>query len=295
MSVLRIALLQLAACGTDQAANLRKGLETCRQAKELGADIALFPEMWNIGYTRYDGGALEARRAWQAQAVGPDSDFVWQFRQLARELEMAIGITYLEAWPGAPRNSVSLIDGRGTVLMTYAKVHTCDFFAMELGCTPGAGFCVCQLETGAGPVQVGAMICYDREAPESARILMLKGAELVLTPNACGLDDRRINQFGARAFENAMAVAMANYAEPQQNGRSVAFGADGNLLVLADQAEGIYLADLDLDQVRAYRAKTVWGNAFRRPHRYALISSQEVEQPFVRSNADGEPFDRSRR
>jgi N-carbamoylputrescine amidase len=164
-----------------------------------------------------------------------------------------------------------------------------------LGCTPGTDFYVCRLETAAGPVQVGAMICYDREAPESARILMLKGAELVLTPNACGLDDRRIYQFGTRAFENAMAVAMANYADPQQNGRSIAFGADGNLLVEADRSEGIHFADLDIDEVRAYRAKTVWGNAFRRPHRYGLLVSQEVDEPFLRNNADGEPFDRSKR
>jgi N-carbamoylputrescine amidase len=295
MGTLRIALLQMAARGIDQEANLRKGLAFCQRAKALGADIALFPEMWNIGYTRYDAAEPGVRQAWQAHAVGRDSAFVRQFRELARELGIAIAVTYLEAWPGAPRNSVSLIDGCGQILMTYAKVHTCDFHTMELGCTPGSEFAVCQLETPVGPVQVGAMICYDREAPESARILMLKGAELVLTPNACGLDDRRINQFGTRAFENAMAVAMANYAEPQQNGRSVAFGADGTLLLEADQAEGIYLADLDLEKLRAHRAKTIWGNAFRRPHRYRLLCSPEVGQPFVRRNADGELFDRTKR
>jgi predicted amidohydrolase len=295
MSVLRIALLQLTACGTDQGANLHKGLTSCRHAKEIGADIALFPEMWNIGYARYDAGTPGAREAWQAHAVGVDSDFVQRFRELAKELEMAIAITYLEAWPDAPRNSVSLIDGRGEVLMTYAKVHTCDFHTMELGCTPGEDFHVRQLETAAGPVQVGAMICYDREAPESARLLMLKGAELVLTPNACGLDDRRINQFGARAFENAIAVAMANYAAPQENGRSVAFAADGTLLLQAGQTEGIHVVELDLDEVRTYRAKTVWGNAFRRPHRYTLLCSRKVNEPFIRRNADGEPFERSRR
>jgi len=38
------------------------------------------------------------------------------------------------------------------------------------------------------------MICFDREQPESARILMLKGAESILTPNACGLDELRLDQ-----------------------------------------------------------------------------------------------------
>jgi len=47
---LNIALLQLAACGNDQQANLEKGGSYCREATRMGADIALFPEMWNIGY-----------------------------------------------------------------------------------------------------------------------------------------------------------------------------------------------------------------------------------------------------
>lgn len=47
---------------------------------------------------------------------------------------------------------------------------------------------------------------------------MLKGAELILTPNACTLEDHRIGQFKARAFENMAGLAMTNYAAPQQNG-----------------------------------------------------------------------------
>ena len=48
---MRIALLQLVSHGTDREANLLAGLEACREAKILGADLALFPEMWSIGYT----------------------------------------------------------------------------------------------------------------------------------------------------------------------------------------------------------------------------------------------------
>ena len=54
MTSVKVALLQMAACGNDRVANLEKGEAFCRQAKERGADIALFPEMWNIGYTFYD-------------------------------------------------------------------------------------------------------------------------------------------------------------------------------------------------------------------------------------------------
>ena len=50
-------------------------------------------------------------------------------------------------------------------------------FDVERHLTPGDGFHVAELDTAEGPVKVGAMICYDREFPESARILMLQGAE----------------------------------------------------------------------------------------------------------------------
>jgi predicted amidohydrolase len=67
------------------------------------------------------------------------------------------------------------------------------------------------------------MICFDREFPESARILMLKGAEVILTPNACEMEDNRICQFKTRAMENMVGVALTNYASPQENDHSCAF------------------------------------------------------------------------
>ena len=293
MGVVTVALLQMTACGDDQEANLAKGETFCRRAGELGADIALFPEMWNVGYSFPDPAQPDGCERWLAQAVGQDGRFVTRFRELARELGMAIALTYLERWPGAPRNSVSVIDRHGEITMTYAKVHTCDFDA-EAAFTPGEDFYVCALDTGGGEVKVGAMICFDREFPESARILMLKGAELILTPNACRLEANRIGQFRARAYENMVGVAMANYAAPQENGHSVAFDAvafDANedavetLIVEAGEGEGVYPAEFDMDRIRAYRESEVWGNAFRKPSRYGILTSADVEPPFVRASA----------
>jgi hypothetical protein len=65
--------------------------------------------------------------------------------------------------------------------------------------------------------------------------------------------------------------------------------------LLVGQAEGACFVDVDLSETRAYRATTTWGNAFRRPHRYALLCSPRVEEPFLAKNGDGEPFERSRR
>jgi N-carbamoylputrescine amidase len=294
MKAVKVALLQMTGCGHDRTAALAKGEAFCRRARALGADIALFPEMWSVGMQFFDPRRAGAREAWQAQAVSRDDPFIRHFQSLARELQMAIALTYLEAWSGAPRDSVSLIDRRGEIRLTYAKVHTCEF-DVEAALTPGDAFPVCALETAEGEVQVGCMICYDREFPESARLLMLAGAELILTPNACTLDAHRLGQFKARAFENMVGVAMANYAAPQNNGHSVAFDAvaypvpDGEardtLIIEAGESEDVSVAMFDLNSIRAYRERETWGNAYRRPRLYGLLTATEVQPPFVRPGA----------
>ena len=323
MHRLTIALLQMTACGSDQDANRDKGAEFCRQARLMGADIALFPEMWNVGYPPFDSvrpnsgniwrspGVWQAteqsapvidpdvRHRWQARAISRDSDFVRRYQALARELDMAIGLTYLERWEGAPRNVLSLIDRHGEIILTYAKVHTCAFDEPEASTTPGDDFYVAELDSAQGPVQIGAMICFDREFPESSRVLMLKGAEIILTPNACELDQNRLQQFRTRALENMVGVAMTNYAAPQQNGHSVAYhpmayGQDGTrrdlLVVEAGEDEGIHLATFDLDALRAYRRREVYGNAFRRPEAYGTLTSPAVDEPFVRVDITGRRY-----
>lgn len=138
------------------------------------------------------------------------------------------------------------------------------------------------------------MICFDREFPESVRILMLRGAELVLTPNSCELEANRIGQFRARAYENMDGIAMANYAAPKDNGHSVAFDpiafegderSRNTLVIEAGESEGVTIAEFDMDKLLAWREHKVWGNAFRKPSRYSLLTLLEVEPPFVRADA----------
>lgn len=287
MSILNIALLQITSNGEDVQANLAKGEGFCRQARRLGADIALFPEMWNVGYTFFNPEKPEERDQWMQKAIDQQSSFFQHFVELARSLYMAIGLTYLERWDDKPRNTISLIDRYGQVPLTYAKVHTCAWDA-EKALTPGNEFPICALDTAIGEINIGAMICFDREFPEAARLLMLKGAEIILTPNACELEINRLSQFRARAFENMVGLAMANYAAPQSNGHSlaldgIAFDDQENsrdmLLVQAGEDEGIYLARFDIERLRAYRKKEVWGNAYRRPKLYTGLSKGQVKPP----------------
>ena len=290
---LKIALLQIAP-GDSLQENLDKGRTACRQAKSRGADIALFPEMWSNGYRLYDSPA----EVWMQEAIPADGAFVQVFRSLARELDMAIGVTLLEAWPGAPRNTLVLFDRRGERKLTYAKVHTCDF-DVERNLTPGDGFFVTELDTAAGPVQVGAMICFDREFPESARILMLQGAELILTPNACPMERNRLGQLRGRAYENMLAIATCNYPAgvPDCNGGSTLYdgvaylpdqpGSRDMCVLQAGSEPGIYITKLDLAQLRRYRETEAHGNAFRRPKLYTALTDTAIRPPFVREEYRG--------
>lgn len=279
MNSFKVALLQILPENSLED-NLAKGFKYCRQAKSMGADLALFPEMWSVGYNI----PVEPDRLCET-AIAADSDFVAAFCTLARELDMAICITYLEKYDPLPRNSLCLFDRHGSRVLSYAKVHTC-VFGSECNLTPGDDFFTAELDTSEGNVKIGAMICYDREFPESARILMLQGAEIIIVPNACPMEINRISQLRARAYENMVGIATANYpiGQPDCNGHSTAFdgiayvpGLDSSrdtLIIEAGEREGVYIADFPMAELRDYRSREVQGNAYRRPARYGLLTAE---------------------
>ena len=189
---INIAFLQILP-GKNLNENLIIGKKACIEAKEKGADIALFPEMWSDGYyLPQEEGDIELL------AIKKDSDFINEFRELAAKLQMAIGITFLEAHDNKPLNSVVLFDRSGKEVLHYSKVQICAF-DLEKVLSGGDDFYVADLDYGRGMVKIGSMICFDREFSESARILMLKGAELILAPNACPIEINRLSALRTRA------------------------------------------------------------------------------------------------
>ena len=283
---LTIAFLQLLPAGSLMG-NLEKGIEACRQAKEKGADIAIFPEMWSCGYAfPHDEASL------REYAVSCDNVFVKRFSELAEELDMAIAVTLLEQHEPKhepkPRNTVCLFDRHGKLQYRYSKVHICDFGEADDEGVLDAGdaFFTADLDTKDGIIKVGSMICYDREFPESARILMLKGAELLLVPNACPMELNRLAQLRGRAYENMLAIATCNYPAPHPdcNGHSTLFdgvvylpelsGSRDTCVFEAEEGEGVYTAELDVDMLRKYRLREVWGVRNRRPELYGEISDK---------------------
>ncbi len=276
----KIALLQLLP-GKTINEQLEIGHNACMKAKALGADIALFPEMWSCGYS-----IVQDAKLLDETAVTAESDFVQSFGRLASELKMAIAVTFLEKHDPKPLNSAVLFDLNGNTVLHYSKVHTCDF-DLEKMLSCGEDFYTAELETKNGKVKTGFMICFDREFPESARCLMLKGAEVILAPNACPMEINRLAALRTRAYENMLAVATCNYpaGQPDCNGHSTVFdgiawlsdeeGSRDMCILEANDKEGIFTAEIDMDMLREYRRNEVMGNKYRHPDKYGILTQND--------------------
>lgn len=297
MNRLTLAVVQHNCRYPDHEKNTKTGLQYVKEAKTLGADIVLFPECFITAYafpdiveTKLPAEEIEKHPdflAWYEAALEDDSRYLKQFQEIAKELSIGIVITAFTKGKSHPQNSAYVIDKKGEVILKYSKVHTCDF-SSERMLESGTEFKVCDFEG----VRLGIMICYDREYPESARVLMMKGAEIILVPNDCTTMEPRLQVLSTRAYENMVAIAMAN--PPGDNaGCSCAYSpiiwdregnAIENTIMRADaKTQGIFLADFEIDQIRAYRSREMMGNTFRKVNAYQELLNQEVKEPFIRT------------
>lgn len=276
---MKIAVLQKKSLNRQLSRSTEIVLETMKEAAEKGADILLLPEAFLTGYELPMGN----------EEALPDNDpHLREICKAAKELQLGVVVTAITKGPKKPQNSAYVVDKTGTVLMKYSKVHTCDF-ADEACLESGGAFSVCDFHG----VKLGIMICYDREYPESARVLMLKGAEIILVPNDCGAMKPRLCALSTRAYENMVGIAMAN-PNGENAGNSCAFSPicwdeDGNcvdnvLLMADDVTEGLYYAVFDMDAIRSYRENEMMGNTFRKVKAYDLLLSDTIAYPFLRDN-----------
>lgn len=282
----KVALLQLDAINNSDE-SLIKGIEACKKAKKLGADIAVFPEMWNIGYEMPNDNI----NIWMQKAISENDNYLLRFKKLAEEINMAIAITFLEKTDDLPKNSIIIYDRFGNKILKYSKVHTVDF-KMEKYTKPGTDFYVSELDYEGGKVNIGSMICFDRDFPESARILMLKGAEIILVPNACFMSKIRLEQLKVRAYENMVGIITVNYST--NGGKSSAFSpivrdknkreVNSEILVM-NEKENIQIVEFNLNEIRNYRKRETLGDAYRKPSLYNYINEEHIKEPFIKEDS----------
>ena len=278
---LKVAMVQYDANEPNIDFNTKVAMKYIKEAKKSGAGIVLFPECFLTAYCCPDIVEellpLEELEndsefiGWCNSAVTEEEEHVLQIRKLAKELQIGVVITAFTKGEKYPQNTAFIIDRNGDIILKYSKVHTCDF-DWERYLESGQEFKVCKFDG----VNIGVMICYDREYPESARELMLQGAEIIFNPNCCGGMEPRLKALSVRAMENMVGVAMANPPAPGM-GRSAAFNPmvwdengevlDNTIIVAEEFFEGIVYAEFDIDVIRKYRENEDLGK-FRKPRAY---------------------------
>jgi predicted amidohydrolase len=217
--------------------------------------------MYSNGYSRFDPTEPGAIERWQQAAHSPDGNFIERFREAARTYRIHVVATFLEAANSKPFNSALLIDPNGRTVLHHRKVHICDFDTPESACDRGNRFDVADIQTAAGSVKLGLMICMDREFARAAGSLSFAGAEIALVPNCCNLatdpvvGDVRIAQMRGRAFETVIGIAVANYPKPRCDGHSFATDPRGVVIAMADVSTGLTLAEFDLPSIRKTRSE----------------------------------------
>jgi N-carbamoylputrescine amidase len=180
MSHVRVAATQMQ-CASDRDENIAKAESLVKAAATQGAQIILLQELFEALYFCQ----VEQPQFFQLAAALEESLTVRHFAQLAKRLGVVLPISFFERRNQACYNTVAVIDADGTILGRYRKTHIPDGpgYEEKYYFNPGdTGFRVWPTRFGA----IGVGICWDQWFPETARCLVLRGAEILFFPTAIG-------------------------------------------------------------------------------------------------------------
>jgi N-carbamoylputrescine amidase len=262
MTMLTVAALQLA-FSDDVQENIAAVSELVREAAGKGAQVILPPELFEGHYfcrVEDEGLFTRAKPTEQHPAV-------IAMRALAAELGVYIPTSFFEADGPHHYNSLAMIDPKGAIMGVYRKSHIPDGpgYEEKFYFRPGnSGFKVWPTPQAT----LGVGICWDQWYPETARAMMLMGAEILFFPTAIGnephdpeLDTSRMWQRAmvGHSVSNVVPVVAANRigTEDGQTFYGHSFIADerGDYLASFGREEtGVLVATLDLDRVKRHRA-----------------------------------------
>jgi N-carbamoylputrescine amidase len=275
-----VAALQTSYASEDIQANIDKTVALIREAAAKGAQVILPSELFQGPYF-----CVSQEEKWFGTAYPwREHPAVVQLQPLAKELGVVIPVSIFEREGPHYFNSLVMIDADGTLMGVYRKSHIPDGpgYQEKYYFRPGdTGFKVWDTRFGLG-------ICWDQWYPETARAMMLQGAEILMYPTAIGTephDDtldtaapwRRAMQ--GHAVSNIVPVVGANrigheqVTEAGQTFYGHSFIADhrGDLVESLEREEGVLVHTFDLDFLDRHRA--AWGFfRDRRTDLYGVIS-----------------------
>jgi predicted amidohydrolase len=258
--------VQFAGLPGQKERNIATAHRMIRAAAARGAQIVMTPECALTGFV---GGPRE--RAMAEPIPGPTTR---QFARLAHELGVYLLLGMSELRGDQLFNAMPVLSPQGDLAGVMRKVHI-NKLETSGGWRNGSEFPVWEFKTRTGQFRGGIMICYDREMPESARILMLQGADVIFNPLACDCPTKEIHRclLRTRAFENELYVFMVNHAAPSQNGHSMVFDFSGAIVQELGDKEDLMIRELDLDALNRYRRESgIYGFHHRRPDVYHILS-----------------------
>jgi predicted amidohydrolase len=251
---LRIGLAQMNSKTGDIPGNVDVAIDLVAQAAGQGCDLVLLPEFFNMEYfAQY----RDIKYLDYAEPI-EGGYTIGRLSRAAADLKVWVVATIFEQqWPGLRYDTAVLIDRQGCIKGTYRKAHPAAVYGLEkIYFRFGSHFPVFQIEDW----RAGMMICYDTYFPETARILAVRGAELILTPFASPGPHIWRELISVRAFENGCYLAACNKVGPEGDwvfaGGSMVAAPDGQTvsMVKTDGNEVIY-ADLDHRMVEEWRRR----------------------------------------
>ncbi|YCK81875.1 carbon-nitrogen hydrolase family protein [Arthrobacter sp. D3-18] len=249
---MRIASGQFSA-GTDPQRNLEAVRQLMTTAARGDAELLVLPES-----SLYASNEPASVLAGVAQPL--DGPFISSVAASAKDLQLPVVVGTTEANPdGLPFNTLVAIDEAGVVQATYRKVHLYDAFGYteSSGISPGV-ITSPELLNIAG-LHFGMLTCYDLRFPESSRLLVDAGADVLLVPAMWivgpGKEDHWSTLVRARAIENTAYVVTANQTGPLATGYSIGVDPFGVVLANAGESPGVIYCDLTAERIAEVRGR----------------------------------------
>jgi len=289
VSVVTLSAAQFS-CTWDRQANIAKAKDMVRRAASQGANIVVLPELFETPYFCQDQSPDHFTLAQEFAG----NTLIAEFADLARELSVVLPLSYFERARNAYFNALAVIDADGNIIGRYRKSHIPDGpgYQEKYYFHPGdTGF----RSFPTRCANLGAAICWDQWFPEAARIMALKGADVLVYPTAIGSEPppappvdsrdhwRRVMQGHAAAnylplvAANRVGVERGQAGEIRFYGSSFIAGPTGEILAdLGRDEEGVIGARFDFDEIAKARAS--WGLfRDRRPELYGPLLSADGE------------------
>ena len=272
--ILRVGLVQQS-CSADVEANKQKLARNIADVAQQGAQLVILQELHNSLYFCQTENTELFDLA--EPIPGPSTDF---YGELARKHHIVLVTSLFERRAaGLYHNTAVVFEADGTIAGKYRKMHIPDdpAYYEKFYFTPGdMGFQ--PIDTSVG--RLGVQVCWDQWYPEGARLMALRGAELLIYPTAIGYESSDTPEEQERqreawttvqrghAVANGLPVVAVNRTghEPDPSGQTRGISFWGSTFVAGPQGELLYRAPkdeevntvVDIDMKRSENVRRWW-------------------------------------